>query len=360
MDANKLMRDDLKDLVPYEPHPYSDVIKLDANENPHEFPPEVLNKICFLLKGEIFTRYPDPMGDKLRGEIAKMTDMGIENIILGNGSDELIQLILQTFGGPGKRVVIPAPTFAMYKIHGQITGTRPVEVLRNQDFSLNIENLLKEMRNPETGITFIASPNNPTGTAVPPEQIESITRKVESLVVVDEAYIDFGGQTCLPLVKKCPNLIILRTFSKIALAGLRVGYLLAHRDVVVELTKVKQPYNVNAFSQMAAVAVLDNWPLFRAQIEEIKSERVRLETELEKIDDITVIPSQANFILFRVRGPAGWLHSQLLEKGILVRKKPGVTHGLEQCLRVTVGTREENDMFLEKIKEVLIPQKEME
>ncbi|HWJ03869.1 MAG TPA: histidinol-phosphate transaminase [Verrucomicrobiae bacterium] len=355
MDIRDMVREDIKNLVPYEPHLYSNVIKLDANENPHSFPEIVIREIFGRLNGEVFTRYPDPGGQQLKGRISDLIKTEPDNIVLGNGSDELIQLIMQTFGGPGKRVVIPVPTFSMYKIHGQITGTLPVEVQRNEDFSLNTELLLTEMNDPDTRVTFIATPNNPTGNSVPLSQIEKLVRETGSLVVVDEAYIDFGGETALPLLNQYPNMIILRTLSKVALAGLRVGYLAAHKDVTRELLKVKQPYNVNAFSQLAAAVVLDNWSTFRQQIGEITAERERLQEELAKIPGILNYPSDANFILFRVPGSPGKLHQELVEQGLLVRNSPGSTHGLDKCLRVTVGTRQENDLFLEKLRNRLIP-----
>ncbi|MBU7008532.1 histidinol-phosphate transaminase [Phosphitispora fastidiosa] len=353
MQIRDMVREDIRNLVPYEPHPYADVIKLDANENPHAFPAPVIKDIFETLTGDVFTRYPDPLGEELRGEIGKMTGAAPENIILGNGSDELIQLLLQTFGGPGRRVVIPVPTFAMYKIHGQITGTEPVEIPRNSDFSLDEERLIAEMQVSGATTTFIATPNNPTGTIAPVEQVRRLLERVDSLVIIDEAYIDFGGQTCLPLIREYPNLVVLRTFSKVALAGLRLGYLTADAAVVRELLKVKQPYNVNGFSQAAARAVLKNWQYFREQIAEIVAERVRLEAELGKIKGIEVFPSKANFVLFRVPVPAAELHRGLLENGVLVRKNPGRTHGLEQCLRATVGTRQENDFFLEKLTKLI-------
>ncbi len=353
MDIKNLVREDIRNLVPYEPYLFSNVIKLDANENPYPFPPEVMQEVFSRLAGDVFTRYPDPWGRDLKGKIAEVTGVGAKNIILGNGSDELIQLILQTFGGPGRRVVIPVPTFTMYKIHGQITGTQPVEVPRDEKYGLQIDILLTEIKHPAAGVTFIATPNNPSGNCVPRDQIERIVKEVKSLVVVDEAYIDFGGETCLPLLQNYPNLIILRSFSKVALAGLRVGYLLAHGDVTGELAKVKQPYNVNSFSQRTARVVLDYWPVFREQVKTIIAERKRLEIELGSIPGIAVFPSEANFILFKVPVPAVELHQQLLEQGILVRKSLGSTHGLQDCLRVTVGTRQENDIFLEKIKRIL-------
>lgn len=354
MQISDLAREDIRDMIPYEPHMFSNVIKLDANENPHLFPEEVRREIFNRVSGDSFTRYPDPMGHQLKSKIAEITGMKPENVVLGNGSDELIQLILQTFGGPGKRVVIPVPTFSMYKIHGQITGTQPVEVPRDEKFDLVNDNLLPEIKHPDTRVTFIATPNNPTGNSVPLEQICYLVENTDSLVVVDEAYIDFGGETALPLLRKYPNMVILRTFSKVALAGLRIGYLVAHPDVTRELLKVKQPYNVNAFSQIAAVTVLDFWPSFRRQIEEIISERERLVNQLQKSPGVTVYPSQANFILFRVQESAAKHHQYLLEQNILIRMGLGQTHGLEDCLRVTVGTRQENDLFLEKMNKSLI------
>lgn len=354
MDIRSLMREDILDLVAYEPHPYSDVIKMDANENPHPFPKEVISEIVSALAGDIFSRYPDPMGDELREKIAGFNGVKAENIVLGNGSDELIQLILQTFGGPGKRVIIPVPTFSMYKIHGQVTGTEAIEVPRDEQFALNIDGMLTEMNHPAARVTFIATPNNPTGNTVPVEVMEELAKRSKSLVVADEAYIDFGGQTCLGLVAKYPNLIVLRTFSKIGLAGLRIGCLIAQPAVTRELHKVRQPYNVNAVSQAAAKIVLDRWDIFRRQIEEIMSERDRLAAKLKEIPGLEVYPSLANFVMFRVPVSSTDLHQQLLDRGVLVRMKLGVTHGLEECLRVTVGTREENALFLEKLKESLI------
>lgn len=354
MEIHDLVRDDIKGLVPYEPHLFNNVIKMDANENPHSFPADVITNIFSGLNGEDFIRYPDPLGLELKGKISQFTGEPPENIVLGNGSDELIQLILQTFGGPGRRVVIPVPTFSMYRIHGEITGTIPLEVPRDDSFGLVTGELLAEMRHPDTRVTFIASPNNPTGNCIPIDEISSLVKGVESLVVVDEAYIDFGGETSLPLLRTYPNLVILRTFSKIGLAGLRVGYLLANRDVTHELSKVKQPYNVNTVSQKAAGAVLDHWPVFREQIAEIAAERDRLAEGMKKMPGVRVYPSQANFILFSTPIPAGEVHRQLLEDRILTRYGLGRTHGLENCLRVTIGTKQENTLFLEKLNEYLV------
>lgn len=351
MRIQDLVREDIKNLIPYEPHPYGNVIKLDANENPHPFPMDIISQVFSRLEGDLFTRYPDPLGDELREKLAAVSGVRAENVILGNGSDELIQLILQTFGGPGRKCVIPVPTFSMYKIHSQITGTECLEVPRDADLRLQPGEMLSAVADSSAYITFIATPNNPTGNTVPYEVIENLAQNATGLIIVDEAYIDFGGNTCSPLIDKYPNVVIMRTFSKIGLAGLRIGYLLADVQVVRELLKVKQPYNVNAFSQMAARITLDKWPLFIKQINMIVAERQRMEKELTGLKGIQVYPSEANFILFKVPDKADEIHQQLLEAGVLIRGKMG--NGLKDCLRVTIGTRQENEIFLEKLKHIL-------
>lgn len=351
MNIKELVREDIRDLMPYEPHLYNNVIKLDANENPYPFPAELMEKIFSAANGETFSRYPDPTADDLRREISKYTGVEYRQIICGNGSDELIQLILQTFAGPGKRVLIPVPTFAMYHIHSRITGSTPVHLLMDEDYGAPVEAIISEMANPDTRVTFLVTPNNPTGSTVSPETIEYILERSAGLVVVDEAYIEFGGQTAVPLLAKYNNLVILRTFSKVALAGLRIGYLLAGPEVTAELLKVKQPYNTDAFSQLAAAVALRSWPTITAQVEKIKAERARLMTEMAGLPGMKVYPSAANFILFRPQQPADEVHRRLLDAGILVRNLAGAP-GLDNCLRVTVGQKEENDRFLANLKDI--------
>jgi histidinol-phosphate aminotransferase len=352
MNIKGLVREDIRDLQPYEPHLYENVIKLDANENPYPFPEELKNKIFAAVGGETFTRYPDPTADELRREIAKLTGVGYREIICGNGSDELIQLILQTFAGPGRRVLIPIPTFAMYHIHSRITGSTPVHMPMDETYCVPVETIISEMAHPDTRVTFLVTPNNPTGSTIPLDTIEYILERSAGLVVVDEAYIDFGGYTALPLLAKYNNLVILRTFSKVGMGGLRIGYLLAGREVVDELMKVRQPYNTDAFSQLAATVALRNWPLIMEQVEKIVAERGRLMSEMAGLPGMTVYPSAANFILFKPRQPAGEVHQRLLDAGILVRNL-GSAPGLANCLRVTVGQKEENDGFLANLRDIL-------
>ncbi len=351
MNIKGLVREDIRDLQPYQPHLYENVVKLDANENPYPFPAELRERIFAAVSGETFSRYPDPTADELRREIAAYTGVDYRHIIAGNGSDELILLLLQTFAGPCKRVLIPVPTFAMYHIHSRITGSMPVHLPMDEAYNVPVAEVLREMAHPDTRVTFLVTPNNPTGNCIPLATIEHILEHSAGLVVVDEAYIEFGGRTVVPLLAKHNNLVILRTFSKAALAGLRIGYLLAGPEVVGELLKVKQPYNTDNFSQLAATVALRNWSLIEAQIAQIVAERTRLTAEMTGLDGITVYPSEANFILFKPPQPADEVHKRLLDAGILVRNLGGAP-GLANCLRVTIGQKEENDLFLANLRDI--------
>ncbi|GAB6157977.1 histidinol-phosphate transaminase [Desulfotomaculum varum] len=346
-----LVRDGLDRLIPYDAQVYPDVVKLDANENPYPFPAEVSRQIGQLAAGDLLSRYPDGEAVELRRDIAAYTGVTPEQVMVGNGSDELILNILLTFG-TGGRVLITNPTFSMYKIHSLVAGARPIPVPRRSDFSVDLPALVCYARQRDSRVIFLCSPNNPTGNASTLEEIESLLQQVNCLVVVDQAYLEFGGADCVPLLNRYPNLIILRTFSKaFALAGLRVGYLLAHPDVLRQIKKVKQPFNLNAFSQAAARLVLQHTTLFQEQIEAILQERQKLWQGMQNIEGVTAYPSAANFILFRTNYESKTIHQGLLQQGILIRKLGGPE--LPGFLRVTVGRPAENKLFLQALAEVL-------
>ncbi len=350
-DAAKLAREDIRTLSPYDAPFYPDLIKLDANENPYGFPPEVMAKITDELGTLNLSRYPDAMAQKLRESIAAYTGAGPENIMVGNGSDELILNIVLTFAA-GEKFAVTTPTFVMYEIQGRIAAGELVEIPRLDDFSIDVKSLKKVTAGNGIKLVFICTPNNPTGNAVPRETTEAVIRNTDAIVVVDEAYGEFGGESCIPLLNRYPNLIVLRTFSKaFGMAGLRVGYLLAGRSIIKELLKVKQPFNLNAFSQVSARLVLENPAPFRKRIELILKERDRLFKELSSLRGVEAFPSQANFILFRTSLPAEEVYFGLLERGVLVRNIS--SPALSRCLRVSVGTPEENGIFIEKLGEVL-------
>lgn len=350
-DIQRLVQPQLKDLRPYEPHLYDNVIHLEANENPYPFPQEVMEKIFREMAQLGFNRYPDPALKDLREAIGQYAGVSKEQVLAGNGSDELIQGLLLTFAGPKAKVIIPSPTFSMYKIWATVVGASPVEVPLKADYNLDLPVLLKELEDPAATVVFLCSPNNPTGNLIPLEEVEEICQRSQGIVVLDEAYYEFARESGISILDKYPNLVILRTFSKAyALAGLRVGYILASEAIIKELFKVKLPFNLNSFSQVAARQVMENQPVFEAQIEEILANRDELWMELQTIENIKVFPSSANYFLIQVP-EAPRVHKELIEEGILVRYLGGGP-GLENCLRITVGTKEENSFLIEKLKAI--------
>lgn len=348
---SSLLRPELREMIPYDAPRHPEAIRLDANENPFPFPGEVLEKIKAQVHEYFFTRYPDPRSHELVAMLADYTGVSPAGIMVGNGSDEVILTLLLTFASGG-RVIITPPTFSMYKVHSLIAGAVPVEVPRRNDFTLDVSRLNKAAAQPDTRLIFICSPNNPTGNTTPVEDIRRVLGETAALMVVDEAYIEFGGESCIPLLAEYPNLVILRTFSKaFGMAGLRVGYLLSRPAVVQQLLRVKQPYNLNVFSQLAARVVLYYRAEFLAVVKKIIQGRQILSAGLSNVPGVEVFPSAANFIFFRTPVPASILHQDLLKEGVLVRDVSGP--GLERGLRVTVGQREENEIFLTKLKLVL-------
>ncbi len=349
-DIANLVRRDLEGLRPYEAHYATGVIRLDANENPHDFPPEVREYIMSMVGPQFFSRYPDSMARDLVSDLAARFGVGTENVIVGNGSDELILDIMLAFG-VGRRAVIASPTFSMYGIHARVAGAVPVEVPRGPAFEVDVQAVIRA-EGGEPGVIILCNPNNPTGNATEPADIEAIAGSVGSLLVVDEAYIEFGGVSCAPLLGKYPNLAVMRTFSKaFGLAGLRAGYLLAHPDVIRELIRIKQPFNVNSFTQLAARSVMRFGDLFEARIREIVTERERLAERLGNLPGVTLYPSEANFLFFRTARPADQVHRLLLERGVLVRYIE--VPGRGKFLRVSVGTERENEIFIDRLGRIL-------
>lgn len=346
-----LVRDDLKCIIPYHAPYFPDVIKLDANENPYGFPPEVLAKIFREFGSGDLSRYPDAAANRLRVSLSDYISVRPENIMVGNGSDELILNLMLAFGS-GAKFAVATPTFSMYEVHGRIASSVMLDVPRLDDFRIDVNALISAASSPEVKLVVICSPNNPTGNTVLPEEIEMILRQAASIVVVDEAYNEFGGESCVPLMDKYANLVILRTFSKaFGMAGLRVGYLLANSQVINELLKVKQPYNLNVFSQTAATLVMQDLPLFRERVKNIIKEREKLYEEMSALPGVKVYPTQANFIMFQTELPADKVFQEMLGQGVLIRNVEG-PH-LPRCLRVSVGTAEENMIFIEKLSGII-------
>ncbi|HHJ98504.1 MAG TPA: histidinol-phosphate transaminase [Actinobacteria bacterium] len=354
MDRLRPPRAELADLVAYDAKDVRAEINLSANENPRNLPGEVLEKLADRVRFDIpFNRYPDPLATRLRELIAQANGLDAANVLVGNGGDEIILDIILAWGGPGRKLVDMPPTFAMYEIDARVTGTRVVEVPRNAEFEVDGESLLAAVADQDPDIVVVSNPNNPTGTMTAETLLIELLNATDAMVLVDEAYFEFSRQTMRPHMERHPNLVILRTFSKaFSLAGLRAGYLLAQADVIRELTKVRQPYSVNRFTQIAASLAFRERMVFEAGVRETMRNRDRLVHGLAQMSEVAVFPSEANFVLFRVDQAAAIWRDLLHDHSILVRDFSR-TPGLEDCLRITVGTEEEVDRFLQAMDEIL-------
>ncbi|MCL2149467.1 MAG: histidinol-phosphate transaminase [Dehalococcoidia bacterium] len=323
------------------------VVKLDANENNYGASPRVQAALsCF----EGYHIYPDATQAELRCELAGYTDVPAENIVAGSGSDQLIDLLIRLFCAPGEDIINLPPTFAMFSFYAGLQGVRVVSVPRDECFRIDTAGIKKAIT-AATKLIFIANPNNPTGTLAPDEVIQEILA-LGLPTVVDEAYYEFTGKTFAHQIGKIPNLMVLRTFSKWAgLAGLRVGYGLFPVQVAEMLHAVRDPYNVNAAAVVAARESLKDAELLQDRVKLIVAERERLYGELACLGWLEPYPSQANFILCRVlRGEANVLQAALETRGILTRcfNSPG----MENCIRLSVGRPEEDDILLEELRKL--------
>ena len=323
------------------------IIDFSANINPLGFSSKIKEAITKNLNQ--LSHYPDPESREAKKEISGYFKIDYENIILGNGSTELIYLIVQTL--KPKKALVTIPTFCEYE-RALSNNNIPIEFYQSEEeleFSISINKIISQLEGID--LVFLCNPNNPTGRRLELSGIEQILNKVSGIVLVDEAYYEFSGLTAAGLLSRYDNLIILRTFSKaLGLAGLRVGYMLACPSVVSYIDRVRSPFNVNAFAQAAAVEVLENIDTVTERIEIIKSERKRLTELLTEFESLQCFESWSNFIL--VRSPyAGEIYKRLQAAGIYIKSFSEPI--LKDCLRVTIGSRLENDRFYEIVKEVL-------
>lgn len=353
MNSFREPREELEALVPYDAKDVRAEVVLASNENPANLPSEIISKLADRLADFKFNRYPDPTAHDLRKMIAEANGLDPENVLVGNGGDELIFDLLLAWGGPGRKLLDTPPTFSMYAIDAASTGTEVVRVKRGEDFAIDTVAVLDRVRQGDIDVVIIANPNNPTGGLTDESFLIELLGASDAIVMVDEAYFEFSRHTMRPHMARHPNLVILRTFSKaFSLAGLRVGYLLGHADVVRELMKVRQPYSVDSFSQWVAATVFRERMIFEQGISDIVRERDRIMHGLSLIPGVDVFPSEANFVLFRVEHASALWRDLLHGHSVLIRdfsRSPG----LEDCLRVTVGTSEENDRFLAAMDELL-------
>lgn len=330
-------------------------VKLNQNENPWDLPEALKRRVLEKALLRPWSRYPDFDPRELLEALARFAGWRADGILAGNGSNELIEALLLVTVSPGTKVVIPQPTFTLYSLMTTILGGEPVLVpLRREapgaanGFGYDADALLAAREASGASVTIVCSPNNPTGTSLPLADVERLCAASDSLVVVDEAYHEFSGRSAVPLLARHPNLVVLRTFSKaMALAGLRLGYLLASPDLVREVNKARLPYNVNFFSQAAAIEAIEEYePVLAPTVRALAAERERLLVRLADVPGVRAHASDANFFLLELTGAdPGAVFAALLRRGVLVRDVTSYPM-LSSFLRVSVGSAEENDAFL--------------
>jgi len=348
--AADLVRDDIRAMTAYHVAPAAGLVKLDAMENPYRLPPELAREMGERLAAVAVNRYPDPTHAALKARLREaMAIPDSLEVVLGNGSDEILQIVTVALARPGAAVLSLEPSFAVYKLAATAAGMRYAGVALREDFTLDEPAVMAALERERPALVWIAYPNNPTGNLFPREAILRIVERAPGLVAVDEAYYAFsGGATLLPEVGRHPNLLLVRTVSKLGLAGLRLGLAVAPRDWAHELEKLRMPYNVNVLSAAAADLLLAQRGVLEAQTRAIVAERTRLGEALDAMPAVRRFPSAANFVLVRVPDAAG-TYGRLRERGILVRTLHGTHPLLTNCLRLTVGTPDENTRMLEAL-----------
>ncbi|MGD0276787.1 MAG: histidinol-phosphate transaminase [Syntrophales bacterium] len=352
MDYKKLVREEVLAQKAYSIELVDCRIKLDANENPYGLSDELRSLFLGKIAGIALNRYPEPGSRYLVSRLATYLGVDQRSVLVGNGSDEIIQMICMALGKPGACMVVPTPTFVMYRITGRNLGWRVIEVPLDEHFDLDQAATLEAIALNSPSLIFLSSPNNPTGNCFSSDKIEKVIAAAPGIVVVDEAYGAFSGRSLLPLMREYGNLVILRTLSKVGMAAMRIGFLIAPLSLAEEFHKVRLPYNLNTFSQAAAVFYLDHETVFSGQINDIIQEREKLIEALRNLKGIHPWPSHANFIFFSCDFESDHVYNYCIQNGILMKdfNGPGM---MENCLRVTVGTQKENKEFINTIQSMI-------
>jgi len=375
MDPLRHVKPAVRELAPYSVALPKAPVKINQNENPFDLPEAAKRRVVEKALARPWSRYPDLDPKDLLEALARHARWRPDGILVGNGSNEAIEALLRVTVGPGTKVVVPEPTFTLYALLTRILGGEMVRVpmsfrgapiapgpeesavaiadpsgpgrRESLRMTYDVDALLAARRASGAPLTIVCSPNNPTGTSLEIEDVERICRDGDGLVVIDEAYHEFSARTVVPLLARHPNLIVLRTFSKaMALAGLRVGYLLASPELVREINKARLPYNLDFFSQAAALAALEEKDALAASVHRLVAERERLLARLADVPGVRACSSDANFFLIEcLSADPKAVFAAMLRRGVLVRDVTAYPR-LERCLRVTVGTPEENDAFL--------------
>ncbi|MBL8516897.1 MAG: histidinol-phosphate transaminase [Betaproteobacteria bacterium] len=353
MTVSDWIRPEVGALTAYHVPDATGFIKLDAMENPFSLPSALAPGLADALAAASLNRYPDPAASGLRDTLRRVAGIPAEyDLMLGNGSDEIIQVIALALARPGATLMSVEPAFVMFKVIAELTGLRYVGVPLTADFALDEAAVMSALARERPAVLFLACPNNPTGNLFDLDVVERVIRAAPGLVVVDEAYSAFAKESFLPRLGRHPNAVLMRTLSKLGLAGLRLGYLAGCREWLAEFDKVRLPYNINALSQAAARFALTHHDVLAAQAAVIVAERERVATALAAMPGVWVFPSEANFLLFRV-ADADRLFASLKSRKILVKNVSRAHPLLADCLRVSMGTAVENTAFLSAVESSL-------
>jgi len=342
----KLVRDEVRALSAYHVPDPGDAIKLDAMENPYQFPPQLVEQWLAVLKTADLNRYPDPSAKALKQQLRSAMNIPANmELLLGNGSDEIIQMIIMALAKPGAVVMAPEPTFVMYRMIATFCNVAYAGVPLNDDFSLDMPDMCTAITEHAPAVIFLAWPNNPTGNLFAESDVIEIIEKAPGLVVVDEAYTSFAEVSFMDRLEQYDNLVVMRTVSKSGLAGLRLGYLAGSDAWLNEFDKVRMPYNINVLTQLSAKFALEHVDVLDAQAAKLREARSELMQALDSIGGVTAFDSAANFILFRINY-ADDVFACLKQHNVLIKNLNPAGGALANCLRVTVSTPEENKAFL--------------
>lgn len=350
-----VIREEIRVLSAYHVPSSAGMVKLDAMENPYTLPPALRQALALRMENLAINRYPDANPLQLKATLKQV--MGIPEhaeVLLGNGSDEIIQILALAVNRPGATILSVDPSFVMFRMIATFAGMKYVGVPLNPDFSLPRDGLLQAIAQHQPPLIFLAYPNNPTGNCFDEDVMEAVLQAAPGLVVVDEAYFPFTPQSFMHRLLSHPRLLVMRTLSKLGLAGVRLGFLSGPAPIIHELEKLRLPYNISVLDQMVVEEVLAHPEVLREQCHQIVQDRKKLFEVLAQIPGVEAFPSQANFILFRVRD-AQAVFDGLKARGILIKKLCGAHPLLTGTLRVTVGTALENSQFLDALNDTLQP-----
>jgi histidinol-phosphate aminotransferase len=349
------IRPEVQALAAYQVPDPGKLIKLDAMENPYRWPAPLVDEWLEVLRAVELNRYPDPGACALAAQLRRNMQVpdGMQ-VVLGNGSDELIQMLALALAGPDRVVLAPEPTFVMYRMIATFAGMQYRGVPLAGDFSLDVDSMLAAIESSRPAIVFLAYPNNPTGTLFSREAVESVIEAAPGLVVVDEAYAPFTDASFMARLGEFPNLLVLRTVSKMGLAGLRLGLLAGPAAWLGEIDKVRLPYNINVLTQASALFALQHQATLDEQTGWIRRDRAQLLAALDAIAGVQAYPSEANFVLFSTpAGRSDAVFEALRAQGVLIKNLHPAGGRLQDCLRVTVGTPQENAAFLAALERAL-------